>query len=395
MKKLFVVLIIVAAIVALSLYQARTGEPEQVRVQVFEVVEQPIESTVLATGTLTYGDERRVRSEVDARVIAVAVEEGDRVSKGQVLVRLDRQNFETDVSNQQTNVALRRIDIERAQLRIESLTIQLARQLKLFQQNAAQATVIEDLKNQIAQANVDLKMQNQLLVQSQDHLGQAQKRLAKTVISAPVSGLVSALDIKEGEMAVGSAADVPLLTLVDPEQIYSEVDVDEADIGNVQLGLPVRVFAVAYLDTALTGTVTKIATSARQVPGKNSLVFPVEVAMADQELVVLRPGMSTRAEVLNRSNISYPVIPIEALQDNAADDDLGYHVFVARAGIAVKVSVTLGPQDDRYQALTSGIETGDEVISGPYRLVRSLKDGDAIILEPTSLDTTDDTLSTD
>jgi HlyD family secretion protein len=395
MKKLFVVLIIVAAIVALSLYQARTGEPEQVRVQVFEVVEQPIESTVLATGTLTYGDERRVRSEVDARVIAVAVEEGDRVSKGQVLVRLDRQNFETDVSNQETNVALRRIDIERAQLRIESLTIQLARQLKLFQQNAAQATVIEDLKNQIAQANVDLKMQNQLLVQSQDHLGQAQKRLAKTVISAPVSGLVSALDIKEGEMAVGSAADVPLLTLVDPEQIYSEVDVDEADIGNVQLGLPVRVFAVAYLDTALTGTVTKIATSARQVPGKNSLVFPVEVAMADQELVVLRPGMSTRAEVLNRSNISYPVIPIEALQDNAADDDPGYHVFVARAGIAVKVSVTLGPQDDRYQALTSGIETGDEVISGPYRLVRSLKDGDAIILEPTSLDTTDDTLSTD
>ena len=395
MKKLFVVLIIVAAIVALSLYQARTGEPEQVRVQVFEVVEQPIESTVLATGTLTYGDERRVRSEVDARVIAVAVEEGDRVSKGQVLVRLDRQDFETDVSNQQTNVALRRIDIERAQLRIESLNIQLARQLKLFQQNAAQATVIEDLKNQIAQANVDLKMQNQLLVQSQDHLGQAQKRLAKTVISAPVSGLVSALDIKEGEMAVGSAADVPLLTLVDPEQIYSEVDVDEADIGNVQLGLPVRVFAVAYLDTALTGTVTKIATSARQVPGKNSLVFPVEVAMADQELVVLRPGMSTRAEVLNRSNISYPVIPIEALQDNAADDDPGYHVFVARAGIAVKVSVTLGPQDDRYQALTSGIETGDEVISGPYRLVRSLKDGDAIILEPTSLDTTDDTLSTD
>ncbi|MDO7642947.1 MAG: efflux RND transporter periplasmic adaptor subunit [Reinekea forsetii] len=395
MKKLFVVLIIVAAIVALSLYQARTGKPEQVRVQVFEVVEQPIESTVLATGTLTYGDERRVRSEVDARVIAVAVEEGDRVSKGQVLVRLDRQNFETDVSNQQTNVALRRIDIERAQLRIESLTIQLARQLKLFQQNAAQATVIEDLKNQIAQANVDLKMQNQLLVQSQDHLGQAQKRLAKTVISAPVSGLVSALDIKEGEMAVGSAADVPLLTLVDPEQIYSEVDVDEADIGNVQLGLPVRVFAVAYLDTALTGTVTKIATSARQVPGKNSLVFPVEVAMADQELVVLRPGMSTRAEVLNRSNISYPVIPIEALQDNAADDDPGYHVFVARAGIAVKVSVTLGPQDDRYQALTSGIETGDEVISGPYRLVRSLNDGDAIILEPTSLDTTDDTLSTD
>lgn len=394
MKKLLVILVIVAAVVALSLYKARSGAPEQVSVQVFEVIEQPIESTVLATGTLTYGDERRVRSEVNARVIEVAVDEGDRVEQGQVLVRLDRQEFETDVSNQQTNVALRRIDIERAQLRIESLTIQLDRQLKLFQQNAAQATVIEDLKNQIAQADVDLKMQNQLLAQSLDHLRQAQKRLAKTVISAPVAGLVSALDIKEGELAVASGADVPLLTLVDPQQIYSEVDVDEADIGNVQLGLPVRVFAVAYLDTALTGTVTKIATSARQVPGKNSLVFPVEVAMAAQDKVVLRPGMSTRAEVLNRSTVSFPVIPIEALQDNAADEDPGYHVFVARDGVAVKVSVKLGPQDDRYQALTSGIEAGDSVISGPYRLVRTLKDGAAIILE-TSLEPTDDPLSTD
>jgi len=156
----------------------------------------------------------------------------------------------------------------------------------------------------------------------------------------------------------------------------------------------VRVFAVAYLDTALTGTVTKIATSARQVPGKNSLVFPVEVAMAAQDKVVLRPGMSTRAEVLNRSTVSFPVIPIEALQDNAADEDPGYHVFVARDGVAVKVSVKLGPQDDRYQALTSGIEAGDSVISGPYRLVRTLKDGAAIVLE-TSLEPTDDPLSTD
>jgi HlyD family secretion protein len=90
MKKLFVVLIIVAAIVALSLYQARTGEPEQVRVQVFEVVEQPIESTVLATGTLTYGDERRVRSEVDARVIAVAVEDRRQQSTNQCGLASDR-----------------------------------------------------------------------------------------------------------------------------------------------------------------------------------------------------------------------------------------------------------------------------------------------------------------
>jgi len=381
MKKLLLVLVVVAAVVALSLFSGKSGEPEQEVVQIFEVIEQPIESTVLATGTLTYGDERRVRSVVNARVEKVEVEEGDRVKKGQVLVRLDREDFETEVNNQRTNVELREIDIERAQLRIESLNIQIERQLKLFEQKASQASTIEDIKNQFAQAQVDLKMQQQLLSQSEYHLTQAQKRLAKTVIKAPVDGLVSALDIKEGEMAVASGTDIPLMTLVDPNQIYSEVDVDEADIGNVQIGQPVRVFAVAYLDTALEGTVTKIATSARRVPGKNSLVFPVEVEIAEQDLVVLRPGMSTRAEVLNRSEKSYPLVPIEALQENDAEEEEGYSLFVAANGVAKKVPVTLGPQDDRYQAIQSGISKGDQVITGPYRILRSLNDGDIVTME--------------
>jgi HlyD family secretion protein len=229
MKKLLIVLLIIGAVIALSFIGRENSEPKADVVQVFDVIEQPIESTVLATGILTYGDERRVRSEVNARVERVEIEEGDRVEKGQVLIRLNREDFETEVANQRTNVDLRKIDIERAQLQIESLNIQLNRQLKLFEQKAAQASTLDELKNQIAQAEVNVKMQRQLLEQSEYHLEQALKRLDKTVITAPVSGLVSALDIKEGEMAVSTGADIPLLTLVDPNQIYSEVDVDEAD----------------------------------------------------------------------------------------------------------------------------------------------------------------------
>jgi HlyD family secretion protein len=389
MKKLLIVLLIIGAVIALSFIGRENSEPKADVVQVFDVIEQPIESTVLATGILTYGDERRVRSEVNARVERVEIEEGDRVEKGQVLIRLNREDFETEVANQRTNVDLRKIDIERAQLQIESLNIQLNRQLKLFEQKAAQASTLDELKNQIAQAEVNVKMQRQLLEQSEYHLEQALKRLDKTVITAPVSGLVSALDIKEGEMAVSTGADIPLLTLVDPNQIYSEVDVDEADIGNVLIGQPVRVFAVAYLDTALEGTVTKIATSARRVSGKNSLVFPVEVQMSAQDKVILRPGMSTRAEILNRTDVSFTLVPIEAVQEST-DENAGYAVFVVDNSVVNKVTVELGPQDDRYQAITSGLSLGDQVVTGPYRILRTLQEGDLVTVEES-----DDTANTD
>lgn len=379
MKKLIIVLIIIAAVVGLSVVGQQGGGPRVDEVRVFEVIEQPIESTVLATGTLTYGDERRVRAELNARVEDVRIDEGDRVSEGQILIVLQQDDFETEVNNQKTNVTLRNIDIERAQLQIESLNIQLDRLQRLFDQNAAQASTLEDLRNQIAQAEVNLKMQRQLLAQSEFNLLQAEKRLAKTIIRSPMEGLVSALDIKEGEMAVATGADVPLLTLVDPTQIYSEVDVDEADIGNVQVGQDVRIFAVAYLDTPLTGIVTDIATSARQVPGKSSLVFPVEVEIQAQDDVVLRPGMSTRAEILNTTDRIYPLVPIEAIQEG--DEDSEYQLFVYENGVAQLRSVSLGPQDDRYQAITDGLTVGESVITGPYRVVRSLTDGVDVALE--------------
>lgn len=381
MKKLLLVILIIAGVIGLSYMGRSTKSSEPDTVQAFTVIEQPIESTVLASGRLRYGDEFQVRSEVNARVIELAVEEGDVVKRGQVLVRLDREDFEIDVSNQKTNVALRRIDMERAQLRIESLQIQLERQKKLFEQGAAQATTLEDMKNQIAQAQVDFNMQQLLLEQSTDTLKQAQNRLAKTVISAPVDGLVSALDIKRGELAVSGGADISLMTLVDPSVIFSEIDVDEADIGNVSLGLPVRVFAVAYLEEQLEGEVSKIATSARNVPGKNSLVFPVEVIVNDSDKVILRPGMSTRAEIVNRSENSWPLVPIEAIQEQTKGNEVTFQVFVVKGGVVESKTVELGVQDDRYQAIKKGLTAGEQVVTGPYRVLRALSDGDLVTVE--------------
>ncbi len=396
MKKFLFLLLLVAAVVALSVYPKWQKSDAVVAVQTAPVASQLIESTVLATGILAYGDSRSVRSEVTALVKSVAVEEGEEVTQGQELVQLDSESIETDLNSQKVSIALRKIEIERAGLRLKSLKSQQARLEKLYAQQATQISTVEENRDQISLAEVDLRMQQQLLVQAELSLHKVQDLLDKTVIRAPVDGLISALDIKVGEMAVAGGQGLPLLVMVDPSVIYTDIEVDEADIGGVTEGQQVRVFAVSFPDVAIMGVVETIATSARNVAGRNTLVFPVRVRIDDTYNIKLRPGMSTRSEILQPSDSKQLAVPIESVRDNSSANVLadaggegvanlmastkgaGFSVFLYDNGIAREVTVTLGQQDDRYQAILTGLSLGDEVLIGPYRVLRTMRSGDPI-----------------
>lgn len=392
MKKALLLVLLVAVVVAISMYPRWKDTDTAVGVHTAFVASQLIESTVLATGILAYGESRSVRSEVTALVKSVDVKEGDLVIQGQRLVQLDSESIETDLSSQKVSIALRKIEIERSDLRLKSLQVQQGRLGKLYAQQATQISAVEDNRDQISLAQVDLRMQQQLLVQAELSLNKVQDLLNKTVIRAPVDGLISALDIKVGEMAVAGGQGMPLLVMVDPNVIYTDVEVDEADIGGVTEGQGVRVFAVSFPDVAIKGTVETIATSARNVPGRSTLVFPVKVRIADTYDIKLRPGMSTRSEILQPSDNEQLAVPIEAIRDSSSsesggdgvgslmssEDDAEFSVFLYDKGFARKVTVTLGQQDDRYQAVLTGLSLGDEVLTGPYRELRTLQDGDPI-----------------
>lgn len=399
MKRLLVILLVIAVVVGISVVsQRRTVSTAEV-VQTEGVSYQFIESTVLATGVLAYGDERSVRSEVTALVKAVLVDEGDIVTQGQRLIELESDALNTDLDSQKVTIALRKIEIERANLRLKTLKDQQVRLEKLYAQQATQISNLEDNMNQIRLAEVDIRMQEQLLVQARLSVDKVQEQINKTVIKAPADGLISALDIKAGEMAVAGGAGQPLLVMVDPDVIYTDIDVDEADIGGVEEGQRVKVFAVSFPDVAIEGVVQTIATSARTVPGRSALVFPVRVRIIETTGIHLRPGMSTRSEIIQPSDQENWVVPIEAIRDNAAvsalraaggdgmasmlDNRSGpeFSVFIYDSGRAKEVGVTLGKQDDRFQAILSGVSAEDLVITGPYRVLRALRDGDAVMLQ--------------
>lgn len=383
MKKAIIAILTVALLAGLSSFAYWSGRDTGVSVETVQLQQQTIETLTLASGSIVFGDERQLRPEVTALVTDVLVSEGDPVDRNDVVIRLDQETFQADVENQQAAVELREIDVERGQVQIMALENQLDRQQLLFERNVANADSVQSLNDQLALARVDLKAAEQHLAVSQLALAQARKRLEKTLVRAPIDGTVSALDIKEGEMAIsGNTGDLALMTVADTSRTYAEIEIDEADIGRVSGGQAVKVFAVAYPDTPLEGVVETIALTARQAEGRSGLSFTVKVLITDTRDLIIRPGMSCRAEIITTSADDQWSLPLEAVQQ---DIDVGSaYVWVIEDGLAIRREVTLGPSDDRYQAIASGLDPETPVISGPIRTLIDLTEGEAVTADASS-----------
>jgi HlyD family secretion protein len=220
------------------------------------------------------------------------------------------------------------------------------------------------------------------LSQARAQLEQAQDRLAKTSAYSPIDGTVTSLDIKVGETAISSSTNIPgssLMTIANPLSIHTEVNVDEADIASVEVGQRAEVFAIAYPDDPVEGVVDSIAISAKVAEGQQGLSFAVKIRLLDHN-VSLRPGMSCRAEIFTATKNAVLAAPIQAVivEEDLELDETTRYAFVNRNGVAERVTVEVGLSDDTYQEITSGLKAGDEVVTGPDRVLRALEDGDRI-----------------
>ena len=238
-------------------------------------------------------------------------------------------------------------------------------------------------------AKIDLRSREESLLQAQATLDKAQERLEKTVFKSPIDGITTSVDIKEGETAISGTTNISgsnLITLADPSSILIEVQVDEADIANVQVGQEADIFAVAFPDHALKGVVKNIATSAKRARGRQGLSFTVKILLDDSTAVAVRPGMSCRTEIFTQTKDKTLAVPSESIvflkpesnDDNESEKDKHQdeksYVYILEAGKAKKVAVDLGISNDRYQEIISGIKAGDLVITGPARTLSKLKD---------------------
>ena len=228
-----------------------------------------------------------------------------------------------------------------------------------------------------------MRSSRESLSQAIAQLEQAEDRLSKTRVVSPIDGTVTSLDIKVGETAISSTTNIPgsgLMTIANPASIHTEVNVDEADIANVAVGQNAQVFAIAYPDQPIEGVIDSIAVSAKVAEGAQGLSFAVKIRLEKTNGIVLRPGMSCRAEIFTEIAEGLLAVPIQAIlvdEDRNANRTT-YRVFVHEDRKARQVEVRVGLSDDAWQAVTGGLNEGDEVIIGPDRVLRNLGSGDNV-----------------
>ncbi len=382
-KKISIIALVLATVIALPFINRAVFGTARKEVNVAGITERVISPSILASGFLAHEEEVMLSSEVIGKVAELYVDEGDTVTEGQIVLQVDDVNFIAGLEQAEAAVRINRIDIERQEIRITNLESQFERSNTLHERGVIGDDEFEMMRNQLDLARVDLKSARERFTQSQAQLEQIEDQLRKTKIVSPIDGLVTSLDIKVGETAIASSTNIPgssLMTIANPASIYTEVLVDEADVANIEIGQRVEIVAIAYPDQPMLGEVRYIANTAKVAPGRQGLSFTVKIDIIDAGDVVLRPGMSCRAEIFTRQDRQVSAVPIQAIlfEEDRAQQKSDYFVFVNDDGIARKTRVEVGISDDEFQELITGIEGEVEIVVGPDDELRHLLEGDAI-----------------
>ena len=386
LENVLVILAITATISASAFVVPNYFKSKGKTVDVATISRQVISPSILSSGFLAHEEEVMLSSEVIGKVDELMIEEGDSVKAGDLVLRVDDKNFLAGLEQSEASVRINTIDIERQEVRISNLERQFARSSRLYEQDLIGEEEYESLRNQLDLARIDFSSSKERLTQAEAQLDQVLDNLSKTKIISPIDGVVTSLDIKVGETAIASSTNIPgssLMTIANPASIYTEVLVDEADIANIEIGQRAEIVAIAYPDQPMTGVVRFIANTAKIAAGRTGLSFVVKIDITDPGEVVLRPGMSCRAEIFTQQEQSVAAVPIEAVifEEDRAELRSEHFIFINDNGVARKTKVEIGLSDDEYQELISQVDSNIEIVVGPNREIRNLIDGDRIETE--------------
>ena len=373
--------------IALKLY--RSDGAKQVESE--PIVLRVLTPSVLASGSLIYESEVKLVSEVIGRVKEVLVQEGDLVKEGQLLLRLDPATSLAEIAQLEGAKLQSELHIERQQVTFDTQFSKWKRYETLRAQGIVDTNTYEEVASQRALAEVELNTSRAMLSQTEAQLRQAKERLAKTQIRSPISGKVTVISIKAGETAVPSAMSIAgsdLMVVADTGSLHAEVNVDETDVARIGIGQEAKIVPAAFPDKSWLGVVEQVAISPRQVAGQ-SKSYPVKIRLTATDAVQFHPGMSCRAEVSTRregaqQSLAAPVQSVKYEETQENEKTLA-SVFVIEGGKARRREVETGAADDAYIEILRGVKESEEVVTGPAKTLRFLREGDRVAVSPASV----------
>jgi HlyD family secretion protein len=406
-----------------------------IQVNVEKIGRHDLEAIVSASGKIQPKKSVQISAETVGKVVNLQVKEGDMVKAGQPLLQIDPRTLETQVRNREASLSTATSTLDQTRSQVESARValkqaqdDLKRQEGLWNGGLTTRDAYERAGNNVKtmESNLQLaeqsvKTQEERIKAEQATVDSARYDLTKLRILAPIDGLVTRRNIEEGEtvmMGTMNNAGTVLLTIADMSVIEAEVEVDETDIPFVAIGQPAKVTIDALADKTFNGKVTEVGNSPIQATGTASTTttratnFKVVVTI-DGTVPDVRPGFTTTAVITTATRQNAISVPIQAttVREMTVDEEGNVvhpeptrgggpakapvvtapvdlkpgqarkeleGVFVFRDNRAVFTPIRTGIAGEKYFEVLGGLAEGDQVITGPFASVRSLKDGDVV-----------------
>ena len=396
-----------------------------------------LEAIVSASGKIQPKRLVNISAETSGRVVDLAVNEGDRITKGQFLLQIDPKSLRTRVEGNSASLRSAEASLEQLRQSVETSRVQieqaqqsLSRQRNLWAQQLTTREALDRAENDLKTAQSALQEREKTVNAQSSRIGQekatldsARYDLTKVRMESPIDGIVTRRNIQQGETAVIGTmnnAGTVLLQLADMSVIQAEVEVDETNIPNVQLGQRAKITIDALPDRTFKGHVSEIGNSPIQATaaaaGTQATNFKV-VVILDEVVPEVRPGFTCTADITTATrkdavSVPIPAVAVRELIYDAsgqvvkepktdkkrraaepaaatASSDLKpgqtrkevEGVFAVRDGHAEFVPIKMGVAGDKYFEVLSGVTSGDQVITGPYNSVRGMADGDLVKID--------------
>jgi HlyD family secretion protein len=398
-----VVILAIGGVVAFRINKKRNAGTE---VRLEQVSRRDLVSSVTASGKIEAQTSVDISADITGRIIDIAVREGDLVKRGQFLLQIDPAQYQAAVARAQGVVASMQATLlqTRATRDQAQRAWNRARQLTELGDNLIAPETAEQSKTALDVAEANYQSTRAQLEQARASLQEAKDNLAKTRLTAPISGRVVRLAVEEGEVAVPgtfSRETGLLMTIADLSVILAKVQVDETDVVRLKQSDSVEVTIDAYRDTTFWGRVTKVSHSAKLTATETAsgstdraVDFDVEITLRNPPSDI-RPDLSCTARIITdtRDNtLSIPIIaltvrdhekipnesegapPVDTLRAKFKKKE-AEGVFVVRNGIATFRPVRTGVAGEEYFEVIDGLREGETIVGGTYQAIRDLKDG--------------------
>ena len=404
--------VVLIALVGVNLARTRErGTP----VEMAKVGRKDLTAVVTASGTIDAKEAVNISATVLGKITRLDVAEGDTVTQGQFMLEIDPTEYASTVRSYEAAVRTSQADLRLSEAQADKATLDLERARALFAaglQTQEQLTAAETAER-VQRATVEASRSR--LRQQEAGLDQARHNLSRCTITAPMAGLVTRLNVKEGESAIMGTINNPgtvLAVISDLGLLEARVQVDETEVVKVAVGQLAKIEIDAFPDTSFVGHVTEIGNSPILTgagTGQQAVDFEVKIAL-DNRVPDVRPGLTAKAEITTAERKQVVAAPMGAVTarkwppepkltrggrrgaknapapapaDTIAKAGKGKEkekegVFVVENGVASFRPVKLGIAGDDAFEVIEGLSGGETIVTGPFRRLRDLQHGDKV-----------------